>query len=123
MSHRVFFYCGRPGHLIRDCQKKKSDEARNKSRKHTGHFVEDSSEHDVNLFIASDDTDEPPTFDSRNRRLFVSNAALSAETNDSNAWFVDYGALVHMTCNKKWYTNFKEKHNGANIYLGYDRAH
>jgi hypothetical protein len=28
------FYCGRPGHLIRDCHKKKSDEARNKPRKH-----------------------------------------------------------------------------------------
>ena len=28
-----------------------------------------------------------------------------------------------MTCNKKWYINFKEKQNGANIYLGDDRAH
>jgi hypothetical protein len=28
-----------------------------------------------------------------------------------------------MTCNKLWYTNFKETQNGANIYLGDDRAH
>ena len=58
------FYCGQPGHLIRDCHKKKSDEARNKPRKHTSHFVEDSSEHDLSLFIASDDIDEPPNLDS-----------------------------------------------------------
>ena len=79
------FYCGRPGHLIRDCQKKKSDEARNKTRKHTDHFAEDSSEHDLRLFNASDDFDESPNFDSRDLRLFVSNAALSAETGDSDA--------------------------------------
>jgi hypothetical protein len=42
---------------------------------------------------------------------------------DVDAWFVDSGASVHMTCNKKWYTNFKETQNGANIYLGDDRAH
>ena len=117
------FYCDQPWHLIRDYQKKKSDEARNKTRKHTGHFAKDSSEHDLRLFNANDDYDEPPNFDSRDLRLFVSNAALSAKTDDSDAWFVDSGASVHMTCNKKWFTNFKEKHNGANIYLGDDRTH
>jgi hypothetical protein len=53
----------------------------------------------------------------------VSNAALLAETDDSDAWFVDSRASVHMTCNKMWYTNFKETQNGANIYLGDDHAH
>ena len=75
------------------------------------------------MFNASDDFDEPPNFDSRDIRLFVSNAALSAETNDSDAWFVDFRASIHMTCNKKWFTNFKEKQNGASIYLGDDHAH
>ena len=28
-----------------------------------------------------------------------------------------------MTCNKKWYANFKEKQNGASIYLRDDRTH
>jgi hypothetical protein len=55
--------------------------------------------------------------------MFVSNAALYAEMDDSDAWFVDSGALVHMTCNKMWYTNFKEAQNGANIYLGDDLPH
>jgi hypothetical protein len=36
---------------------------------------------------------------------------------------VDSGASVHMTCNKLWYTNFKETQNGASIYLGDDRTH
>ena len=36
---------------------------------------------------------------------------------------MDSRASVHMTCNKKWYTNFKETQNGANLYLGDDRAH
>ena len=53
----------------------------------------------------------------------MSNAALSAEMDDSDAWFVDSGASVHMTCNKNWYANFKETQNGAIIYLGDDCAH
>ena len=53
----------------------------------------------------------------------MSNTALSAETDDSDAWFVDSGASVHMTCNKNWYANFKETQNGASIYLGDNRAH
>eukprot|EP01018_Ginkgo_biloba_P033156 Gb_08202 [translate_table: standard] len=80
------FYCGRPGHLIKDCQKKKSDEARNRQpRKYSGHFAEDSSKHDLKLFIASDDIAEPLNFDSRDLRLFVSNVALSAEIDDVDA--------------------------------------
>jgi hypothetical protein len=53
----------------------------------------------------------------------VSNAALSAEMDDFDAWFVDFGASVHMTYNKNWYVNFKETQNGASIYLGDYRAH
>jgi hypothetical protein len=117
------FYCGRPGHMVKDCHKKKSDEARNKPRTHSGHYAEKSSNQDHRLFIASDDIDERPNFDSRDLRLFVSNVALSVETDDSDAWFVDSGALVHMTCNKNWYVNFKETQNGASIYLGDDCTH
>jgi hypothetical protein len=109
--------------MVKDCHKKKSDEARNKPRTHSGHYAEKYSNQDHRLFIASDDIDEPLNFDSRDLRLFVSNASLSAEMDDSNAWFVDFGASVHMTCNKNWYANFKETQNGANIYLGDDRTH
>jgi hypothetical protein len=46
-----------------------------------------------------------------------------AETDDVDAWFVDSRASIHMTCNKNWYTNFKETHIGAHIYLGDDRSY
>ena len=100
------FYCGRPGHLIKDCHKKKNDEARNRQpRRYSGHFAEDSSTHDLKLFMARDEIaieiTETPNFDSRDLRLFVSNTALSAEIDEIDAWFVDSGASVHMTCNKK----------------------
>jgi hypothetical protein len=87
----------------------------NKPRKHSGHYAEESSKHDLRFFIASDGIDEPPNFDSWDLRLFVSNVVLSTKTDDVDSWFVDSGASVHMKCNKKWYTNFKETQNGANI--------
>ena len=82
---KICFYCGRPGHMVKGCHKKKSDEARNKPRTHSSHYAEISSNQDLRLFIASDDIDEPPDFDSWDVRLFVSNATLSAETNDYDA--------------------------------------
>ena len=54
---------------------------------------------------------------------FVYNVVLAAETNDTNTWFVNSGASIHMTCNRSWYDNFKEVCNGANIYLGDDHPH
>jgi hypothetical protein len=86
---KSFFYCGRLGHMDKDCHKKKSDEATNKPRTHSGHYAEKSSNQDHRLFIASDDIDEPVNFDSQDLRLFVPNATLSAETDDYDAWFVD----------------------------------
>jgi hypothetical protein len=50
---KSFFYCGRPEHIVKDCHKKKSDEARNKPRTHSGHYAEKSSNQDLRLFIAS----------------------------------------------------------------------
>jgi hypothetical protein len=117
------FYCGRPGHMIKDYHKKKSDEARNKPRTHSGHYAEKYSNQHHKLFIASDDINEPLNFDSWDLKLFMSNAALSAETDDSDARFVDSRASLHMTCNKNWYANFKETKNGASIYLGDDHTH
>ena len=50
--------------MVKDCHKKKNDEARNKPRTHSGHYAEKSSNQDHRLFIASDDIDEPSNFDS-----------------------------------------------------------
>jgi len=79
------FYCGRPRHIVKDRHKKKSDEARNKTRTHSGHYAEKSSNHDLRLFISSDDIDELPNFESWDLRVFVSNIALSVEMDDIGA--------------------------------------
>jgi len=100
------FYCGRSGHIARDCYKRKNDENGQKQRKYSGNYAGDGL-----------------NFDLKNLKLFVSNAALSAEIDDVNAWYVDSGASIHMTCNRDWYQTFKETSNGSNIYLGDDRAY
>ena len=49
-------------------------------------------------------------------KLFLSDAALFAETDDETAWFIDSGASTHMTCNKEWYDKYYEKTDGTHIY-------
>ena len=97
------FYCRRTGNIARNCYKKKNDENRNRHKRHTGHFVGKGLNYDL--------------------KLFVSDATIFAETDEVETWFVDSGASTHMTCNKHWYENFKETNNGANIYLGDERAY
>ena len=53
----------------------------------------------------------------------MSNVVMSAEMDDNNVWCVDFGASIHLTCNKDQYEKFKEVSNGRNIYLGDNRAH
>ena len=53
-----------------------------KQRRHSGNYV---------------DRDEAISHYFSNIRFFVSNAALSADTDDDNAWFIDFGASIHMS--------------------------
>jgi hypothetical protein len=76
------------------------------NRKHSRHFAEEKS-----------------NIEPKDLKVFVSNVVLSAETDDVDAWFVDSDTSIHMTCNKNWYTHFKETHNSAHIYLGDDRSY
>ena len=56
-------------------------------------------------------------------KLFVSEAALSVETNDENAWLIDSGALAHVSCNKNWFGEYHENTDGTHIYLGDNISH
>ena len=103
-SDVICHYCGKPAHFVRDCYNKKYNEE--KQRKHAGHFYKGEEENDF-----------------QNLRLFLLDVAMYAETDDSNAWFVDSGASIHMSCNKEWFENYKETKNGAIIYLGDDHSH
>lgn len=51
-------------------------------------------------------------------RLFVFYAALLGETNDVNVWFINYGAILHMTCNKDFFDEYYEDIDGTYVYLG-----
>lgn len=105
-SRMKCFYCVKIGHLAKDFYMNISDERRTKHKSHSRNFAE-----------------EPLNFDHNNIKLFVSNVMFSAKTDDLNAWFLDSRASIHMTFNKRWYENFKEASNGANIYLGVDHAY
>jgi hypothetical protein len=79
------FYCGKSSHHAKYCYKRKDNESKQKFRKHNGNYVKS-------------DTSINDGF--RNLKLFISKAALSTETNDESAWFIDSGASMHMSCNK-----------------------
>ena len=40
---------------------------------------------------------------------------MSADTDDDNAWLINFGASTHMTCNKEWYDEYYEKIDGTHI--------
>jgi hypothetical protein len=67
-------------------------------------------------------TDDPEINGLSNLRLFISEHALSAETDDKNAWFIDSGASAHMSCRREWFDDYNEKIDGTHIYLGDNRS-
>ena len=80
-SDVIFYYCGNHEHFVRDCYNKKYNEE--KKIKHAGHFSKGEEENDFQNLI-----------------LFLSDVAMSEKIDDSNAWFVDSYASIHMPCNK-----------------------
>lgn len=81
-------YCGKPEHLDKDCYRRKNHESNQRHRRHNGNFV-------------NRDTSVNDGF--KNLKLFISEAAWFAETDDETAWFIYSGASTHMNCNKEWY--------------------
>ena len=107
MNDVTCYYCGKLGYSARYRYKKKFDESKHKNRKHASHFAEE----------------ERVKPDFQNLRLFISEVALSAKTYESNPWFIDSRASIHMACNTNWFEKYQETNNGVNIYLGDDRSH
>ena len=104
----VCHYCGKSGHIARDWFKKINNDSNNRYRKHNGNYVRKDTI-DVNGF--------------KNLKLFISEHALSTETDDENARFIDSGASAHTSCNRDWYDEYYENSNGTHIYLGDNRPH
>lgn len=100
------FYCGKPGHQIRECYKKQADERRSKQKKHQGCFAEEDEDHSYDL------------------RLFTVDCALSASRgDDDNTWYVDSSASSHMTGKKEYFEFLEESACGSKIYLGDDSGY
>lgn len=58
----------------------------------------------------------------KNLILFVSDIALSVEINYVNAWFIDSGSSLHMSCNKDWFDEYHENIDGTCVYLVDNRS-
>ena len=95
--------CDKPGHHPKYCYKIKYNESKQRNRSNNGNFV-----------------DKDPSINDRfkNLKLFISNARLSAETDDVNACFIDSGTLLHMSCNRDWFDQYHENTDGTCVYLG-----
>ena len=102
------FYYGKPGDHAKDYYKRKANESKQMPRKHNGNYVKA-------------DTSFSEGF--KNLKLFISEAALSVETDDENAWFIDSRASAHMSCVKEWFDEYHESKDETHIYLGDNRSH
>ena len=54
--------------------------------------------------------------------MLVSDVALSIETDDVNAWFIDSSESLHMSFNKFWFDEYHENIYGTCVYLGDNRS-
>jgi hypothetical protein len=77
------FYCGKKGHIAKECRKKQAD-AKNGTLK-TGETANVAKTTEVELFIAVEES-------------------CSIATHDSS-WIIDSGASRHMTSHNDWYTS------------------
>jgi len=93
------FYCGKIGHIAKFFHKKKADGERHKQRRCAGHLANADADQnqDVRLFMAEAET------------------ALAIEEDESDIWFIDFGASSHMTGKKKWFRNFRESNTGVKV--------
>ena len=46
---------------------------------------------------------------------------MYVETDDKNAWYIDFTASAHMSCNKEWFDEYYENIDGTYVYLGDDK--
>ena len=101
-------YYVKSSHIARDCFRKENHESNHRYRKHNGNYVR---------------KDTPDVNGLKNIRLFISENAMSVETDDESAWFIYLSGYAHMSYNREWYDEYHEKYDGTYIYLGDNMSH
>ncbi len=93
-NEKLCFYCKKPGHFVRNCLRKKSDE-----KEKANQACEDHEQ----VFVAAYVTED-------HEQVFV------ATTYD---WIVDSGATQHMTFEQEWFTMYKHI-SPRRVFMGDD---
>ena len=71
------FHCRKVGHISKFCHNKKEARDRYKQRRDEGQLADANQNQDV--------------------RLFMAETALATQEDESDIWFIDFGASSHMT--------------------------
>ena len=95
-------YCGKSGHMAKECRKKEKDEKDGTSRSSSkGKDAVNMSEAELELFIAIEE---------------VCSSAQASKSDDS--WVLDSGATRHMTSKKEWLHSLRPLRESINVTVG-----
>eukprot|EP00250_Pteridium_aquilinum_P035230 c892_g1_i1 orf=2-1174(-) len=102
-------YCGRQGHVDKDCRTKKRDQQRNngRPRAHT---------HQLNTSTLGE-------YGMETLQLFTASFLNSVEsmlpsTDAADEWLLHTGATHHMTPHRHWLQDYKKLNEAVKVYLG-----
>ena len=113
---KVCSYCGRHGHLERECRTKRREQNQPQQRQQQQHGRRPRA-HLQQLNVP-----EIGHYGMENLQLFVSSLNSSDcvpfHVKDTTEWLLDTGATHHMTPHKRWLRDYKQLPTGMRVYLG-----
>jgi len=103
-SDSNYYYCGKLGHMVKNCYQKEHD-ARN-GKLQQGNYASTSNQGDEQLFVMQ----------------HVANSMIGG-VSDNNVWYVDSGASNHMTSHGEWFKDTKDLKTLGFVEIGDDTTH
>ncbi len=116
---KVCTYCGRNGHLERECRTKRREQHHQPQPRQQQHgrlpraHVQQLEDHELGQY----GIDTLQLFTSS---LNIGNCVPS--NRDTTEWLLDTGATHHMTPQKRWLRDYKELSSGMRVYLGNNQS-